>query len=869
VLTHEYAHILHLEQARAFAGGLRKVLGRHALTFPNALSPLWVTEGIATLIESEATDAGRLKGTFVDMVLRTAAVEDRWLTQAQAGGLSPEWPGGSASYYYGSKFLGWAARTQGIDRVTEYFHDYSGNFLPYRVNASAKNAFGRSMTDLWRQWSDEQQAEYRADQTRIAADGITSREAITRLGYETRLPAISPDSTRLAYTYRGPFEWPTIRVYDLVSKRDVASHRVNTTSPISWSSDGASIVYSQLDYRGSFAAESDLYLWRVGGDSERLTVGARLKEPAFSPDGKSIIAVENRAGRNRLVELDLGSRTIRPLISPTDYTQFGEPSVNRDGSRIAVAEWHAGRVDVVVYDRSGTRIANLTETLPRATHASPRFTADGSTILFSSDVTGVPNIYSVAATGGVPRRLTNVYGGAFFPTSADGRRIYFTDYSSRGFDIASFDVTRDYPVVPRVIPKTLVTRAAEVRDVSGDAQEPSTLPDAPYSPVRTVLPRWWMPLLGEIAYSEGGDTRFELGAATAGGDILGFHTYSASVLARTGSDVETQIDYGLIYSYDRWYPTLTLAANGFSDDTDAVIRRGGDSFRYRERTNRALALMTVPYRRARFQLSGTVGAIRDHVSSDMPFDVSGGTLATAGIFAGTLQGIRVGGAFNTARQFEFSISPENGVTALFDAENLSRAFGSDASLRQYRADVRGYRAIPLARSPLGRHVLAARVAGGTTSGHFVLQRDLKVGGLAEGAFAVLDTTQFPVRGYSDATLRGDSAAVASIEYRFPIWQIDRGPGTWPVFFNRLIGDIFFDTGSAWNRRAVELPAISRPRTEAFSDLTTISSAGAELGLDLTLGYFAPLRYRVGVAYPFDEPNGSKGTQFYVSFGSSF
>jgi Tol biopolymer transport system component len=504
VITHEYTHILHLDQARGFAGGLRKVLGRHPLTFPNDFSPLWMTEGIATLVESEATDAGRLKGTFVDMVLRTSAIENRWLSQAQAGGLSPEWPGGSARYFYGSKFLGWVARTRGMDRLAEYFHDYAGNVIPYRVNASAEDVFGHSMNDLWRTWSDEQQREYRDGNARLAADGLTTRTVLTQLGYETKYPAISADGTRIAYVHDGPFEWPTIRVRDLAAQRDIAVERVTSTSPLSWSPDGATLAFAQLDFHRSFALVSDLYLWRVDGRVERLTTGARLKDPSFAPDGRSLIAVENRAGRNRLVELDLATRAMRTLVEPADLTQFSEPSVSHDGSRIAVAEWRDGRVDVVLYDRSGNRIAHLTESQPRATFASPRFTADDATILFSSDVTGVPNIYAMRVAphpaSGHPlpegegvagiRRLTNVYGGAFFPSSRDGKRIYYIDYSSRGFDLASFDATRDYPIVPRIVPKTLVTRAAEVRAncgadngragraISSIAQHPAALVDA-------------------------------------------------------------------------------------------------------------------------------------------------------------------------------------------------------------------------------------------------------------------------------------------------------------------------------------------------------------------------------------------------------
>ncbi len=868
VITHEYAHILHLDQARGLWGGLRKVFGRVPFAFPNALSPLWITEGFATLVESEATDAGRLKGTFVDMVLRTAAVENRWPSPAQAGGLSPAWPGGSARYFFGSKFLGWVAQREGAGKLAEYFHDYAGNVIPLRVNASARAVFGESMDSLWRDWSNEQRAAYRAE---VAAIGpISERRVLTALGYETKYPSIAPDGKTLAYVHTGATEWPSIRLRDVTSGRDTRRLQVNSDSRLSWNAAGTQIAFSQLEFHRTFSLLSDVYVWDVArGDVRRVTRGARLKDPAFTPEGTAVVAVENRAGRNRLVEVDLASGAVRPIVTPPDFTQFSEPAVSRDGSRIAVAEWRNGRVDIVLYDRTGARIANLTEALPRATNGSPLFSNDGSSLLFSSDVTGVSNIYRVPAAGGAAERLTNLYGGAFFPSSTDGTTIYYSDYSSRGFDVAALDATRTFPIAPRTAPRSVMSTTPLISDLTDEsATVGAELESRPYSPLRTVLPRWWFPLF-EGGTSEGNGDQFGVGAITSGGDVLGFHSYDVSLLVRGGDNVRQHADYTAIYSYDRWYPTLTAFAAGYSDDpTGVVITRGDERFRYQQRTDRLLAQATLPFRRYRWQASTSFGVLRDRIVSDLPFDVSAATLGRAGIFTGTLQGLRGSVYFNTAREFGYSVSPENGITALASVENLARTFGSDASLQQYRGDLRGYRAIPFGRAATGRHVLAARVAAGRNTGDFVLQRELRVGGTGAGEFAGIDTRNFPVRGYSAGTLRGSDAALVSLEYRFPLYEIDRGPGNWPLFLRRIFGDVFYDTGTAWNRNAITLPAINRPRSSAFEDANTLSSVGAELSLELVAGFAFPVRYRLGAAYLLDGPD-EGNTAAYLTFGSSF
>ena len=795
VITHEYAHILHLDQAHGIPRVLRNVFGRHLLTFPNALSPLWMTEGLATYVESEVTNAGRVKGTFVEMVLRTAAIEAKWPTEAQAGGLSPEWPAGSARYFFGSKFIDWLARRHGQEAVARYFNVYSGRLLPYRHNATAEQVFGKEIDDLWDEWTAEQRTAYGNEYERLRAAGLTPVTRLTDLGYETHNTVLSPDGARVAYAHRGPYERPTIRVWDTAARRDVETHAVNTTSSMSWSPDGRSIAYADLEYVGAFSVLSDLYVWDVGARRERrITRGARLKDPAFTPDGRALLAVQNRAGRNAIVEVELASGAVRTLVAPDDDTQFSDLDVH--GERFAVAEWKGGRIDVVTYSRDGRRLANLTESLPRSTNAAPRFTRDGRTVVFSSDVTGVANVFSSDGTS--LRRLTNVYGGAFFPASLDGETLWFAEYHSGGFDLSRASAG-SYEVVPRTLAQ--VNPPPAPLPVRGESR--------PYRALLSALPRWWSPVFGDGVF----------GASTSGGDVLGFHSYALTL---------TNDGYSAVYSYDRLYPTLTVAALQFDDAL---------SVSYTDTRRRFIAQASVPFRRFERQLSAYAGVIRDeHTSEDGP---------VAGIFRGTLQGFRVGGVFNSARTWAYSVSPEQGMTALVDYENL----GGDASVQQTRADVRGYLGLPWSRS----HVLAARVAGGRQTGDFIPQRDLRVGGAGSGEFLGLDVRHFPVRGYETSTLRGTRAAIGSLEYRMPIWNIDRGPAVWPLFFQRIVGDVFVDAGTAW------------PRTGSGR---TIASAGAEVSLDLFLSYAAPLRLRAGAAYLLREP--AKGTvQPYIALESSF
>ena len=74
VFSHEYTHIVHLDKARGWIGGLRRVFGRAPVLYPNLFLPLWQIEGIATYNESALTGEGRVPaGDFRMIVDRAAA----------------------------------------------------------------------------------------------------------------------------------------------------------------------------------------------------------------------------------------------------------------------------------------------------------------------------------------------------------------------------------------------------------------------------------------------------------------------------------------------------------------------------------------------------------------------------------------------------------------------------------------------------------------------------------------------------------------------------------------------------------------------------------------------------------------------------
>jgi hypothetical protein len=101
VLTHELLHIVHLDEARGLVRVARHVLGRAPFLFPNAFTPTWMIEGLATYEETQGTAFGRGRNPDVRMVCaRRRWRSSSWAKTRPSAGLD-RWPAGQAAYFFG------------------------------------------------------------------------------------------------------------------------------------------------------------------------------------------------------------------------------------------------------------------------------------------------------------------------------------------------------------------------------------------------------------------------------------------------------------------------------------------------------------------------------------------------------------------------------------------------------------------------------------------------------------------------------------------------------------------------------------------------------------------------------------------------
>ena len=156
-------------------------------------------------------------------------------------------------------------------------------------------------------------------------------------------------------------------------------------------------------------------------------------EPAWSPDGSTIVFSSKRSGASSLYAMGVDGSGTRRLTSTKD--DDGQPAWSPDGKRIVFARGAAPRLFLVDADGAGAR--RLTD--DEVDETEPAWSPDGELIAYSrrDPGTSIRELWVVRPDGSQGRRVTKLSGIVLAPSwSPDGSRIAFAaNIRDGGFDI--------------------------------------------------------------------------------------------------------------------------------------------------------------------------------------------------------------------------------------------------------------------------------------------------------------------------------------------------------------------------------------------------------------------------------------------------
>ena len=170
-----------------------------------------------------------------------------------------------------------------------------------------------------------------------------------------------------------------------------------------------------------------------------------IMSPAWSPDSRQLayVSFENNRSSVWVQTLRTGNRfrvSSKPGIN-------GAPAFSPDGRKLVVTLGGVdGNPDIHVLDINSRRTTRLTT--HRAIDTEGSWSPDGRYIYFTSDRSGGPQIYRIAAEGGTPERVT--FEGSYNARprlSPDGKKLAMVTNDQGNFRIAVMDLERGHLLV--------------------------------------------------------------------------------------------------------------------------------------------------------------------------------------------------------------------------------------------------------------------------------------------------------------------------------------------------------------------------------------------------------------------------------------
>jgi len=865
--THEYTHVLHVDNISGIPALLNSVFGKTYA--PNQVQPRWILEGLAVALETEHTGGGRLRSSHFDMILRADVLEGRMARLDQISHPARRWPTGNLWYLYGGAFIGWIADTYGPDTYGAVATDYGQNVIAWGINRSIRRATGRTYPELYEGWRHHLEKHYAEQVAEVKKRGQREGTRLTHRGRVAGSPRWVPacaqtgsrdeiiyyadDGDRPAGFYRLPLD-----ARDRADEGDAklvtrsSGHNVSFEPSCSYVFDSVAPSNRRYYFNDLFRQPKGTTSERgLRGSKERLTTGRRAREPDVSPDGRRVAYVTNHAGTSTLRVADLTVEGTlenqRTLVPSARYQQAYTPRFSHDGKHVAYSSWSEGGYrDVRIVDVSDGSFVEITHDV--ALDQQPVWSPDDRVLYFTSDRTGIANVYAYRVDTHEIRMVTNVINGAYMPEpSPDGKTLAYIGYTADGFDLFSIPVDESQwleappPPGPRPHPHP----------------DPGTRrwPVRKYNPLPTLRPHAY-----EVEYGLGTFGR-TLRLTTTGSDIAGIHAFRATVLAPFE---DGEPSGSIVYAYRRLPMDFVVSAF-----RSAAPRRG---YRYGDHQPVFTETFTGVGTAIAYTEPGEVDAQSIALSytvgefdSKLPVGTLGDPYAqvTVDPHRGFLGLLSVGWGYSNVDSTLYGIGGERGFAISANLDHASRETGSEDTLTAFFARLTGYVPMPWAH----HHTLAFTAAGAAAIGSYPRRGLYYTGGFVtdNGAVDAIYTafrdgiTQggFVLRGYKPAQFIGSQFNLVNTEYRFPIVYADRGVSTLPVFLRGMSGTVFADYGGAFDQLDLDNP---------FDQYHL--GVGAELWVDLVLGYHSRGNIRIGYARGLDS-EAISGGQTYVVVSSAF
>ena len=476
--------------------------------------PMWFAEGIAQYESS--THGSDTWDSHRDMIMRMKAHSGKFLPMEQMDffigkGMDYE----SGPYNQGFSMVRFIEATYGPGAIEKICHSCQKPLL-LSFDMALQDAIGVSKSELYSAWAKAEKEKYASQVSKLGSvvEGHRiMRDSSVVMGYRNLYPQWGPGDSKLFFLSNGsnPGGRAPLSVYDFCDTIKEEKDRYKPIYPgingFFSLSDSGKKVTSSSPSANPFTGESyteavtdsipgDKFLDglklgfcpdkiedgnRVSKIRKQLTYRDHIMQACLNHKGDRLAAVRKVKNRYSLVLMEAGNTVSDPVINtalrilldvefpkkirkndekelfqPEPESKEGfliyNPRFSPNDSLVVFSYFNGNTQDIGVVDTAG----HFTELISTpADERDPAFSPDGKYVIFSSDNSGIFNLYRMELETRKIERMTNVAGGAFCPAvSNDNKRIAYSNFDSSGFSIYLMDNnpivdTSSYPVVKK------------------------------------------------------------------------------------------------------------------------------------------------------------------------------------------------------------------------------------------------------------------------------------------------------------------------------------------------------------------------------------------------------------------------------------
>lgn len=569
--THEYRHIVQFEKAYTGIGKVMNwVFGDAGRGFSAVIgAPNWFWEGDAVGLETSLTRGGRGRAPNFTRVFKANLLERGGFNYYKQRHTSFNHfvPNHYVTGYFMTSHLKRKHGENVWDGIIQ--KSFSFPFIPFSFSNALKSKTGKNLLQTYDGMLTEAKEVYGGQVAKIntRSDEVLLTKRSTKAYTDYKYPSQISDGSIVCQK----FGIADIRQFVSIGSNGeekvlYVPGIVNDPGFLSVRDDKVLWTEFEFDPRWLKQSYSVLKLYDLRrGEFRRLTKKTKYVAAALSPDGNSIVTIENSSGNIYTIHLlDSRTGTVTKKFDNAENAFYSMPSFSDDGKEIVLLKTTKEGKSIVAKDvATGEETALLFSEEENFGHP---ILYDGY-VFYNTAHNGVDNIYALKRSTGEVFQVTSSRYGAYNPSiSSDGGEIIYNDHRADGLEVVQvpFDPSRWIPL-------------NEVKDVAVDLHKPTNQHEHPNHLFQN-LPNKQYPI-SRYSKASGLINPFAWGPSY-------FITTNSWILGVNSQDIlsTTNIGLGLLFdasernwlrfgsiSYQGFYPIIDVSVLSGTRSTDEII----------------------------------------------------------------------------------------------------------------------------------------------------------------------------------------------------------------------------------------------------------------------------------------------------------